>query len=215
MQTFSKILVSLFVINAILIQNLVGLSVSEMVLEDIKPSFDCEAKNLTTSEMEMCDGIGMIPPSYFAIIDNFYASYYNAVIKRIKSNDKTTIKQISLQMIKERGKVCPNTTFDEAYNSSLNSELSAQCYYYAYSKAFREITQFIYNTPAYKPIFEKIFYPNPQAYYKLITTIKPNNSKTPFDDNAEMIFEVIDKAAKDNLVDKNGALIGDSQKSIL
>ena len=115
MQTFSKILVSLFVINAILIQNLVGLSVSEMVLEDIKPSFDCEAKNLTTSEMEMCDGIGMIPPSYFAIIDNFYASYYNAVIKRIKSNDKTTIKQISLQMIKERGKVCPNTTFDEAY----------------------------------------------------------------------------------------------------
>ena len=209
MQIFSKILVSLFMIEAILLQNLVALSFEEMVLEDIKPSFDCEAKNLTASEIEMCDGIGMIPSSYFVVIDNFYASYYSIIVKNIESKDKSKLRQISLQMIKERGKVCPNTTFDEGYSSGLNSALSAQCYYYAYSKAFSKITQFIYNTPAYKPIFEKIFYPNPKEYYKLITTAKPNNSKSPFDENAEMILEVIKVAAKDNLIDKNGRILAE------
>ena len=91
--------------------------------------------------MDICGGVGMIPASYFAIIDNFYSSYYKAVIKHIDLKDKTIIKNISLTMLKERGKVCPNTKFDDNVSSGLNSALAAQCYYYPYNKALRDITR--------------------------------------------------------------------------
>ena len=196
-----------FYIVFILVSSLNALSLEEMLQQDnIKPSFDCDLPKLSESEMDICGGVGMIPASYFAIIDNFYSSYYKAVIKHIDLKDKTIIKNISLTMLKERGKVCPNTKFDDNVSSGLNSALAAQCYYYPYNKALREITEFIYNNPKYKNIFEQIFYPNPKGYYQLIMNKKPLNPDSPFDDDAEVIFDVIDKAAKDNLLKSNGAL---------
>lgn len=191
----------------ILVSILNALSLEEMVQQDnIKPSFDCDSVKLSESEMDICDGVGMIPASYFAIIDNLYSSYYKAVVKHIDLKDKTIIKNISLTMLKERGKVCPNTKFDDNVSSGLNSALVAQCYYYPYNKAFRQITEFIYNNPKYKNIFEKIFYPNPKEYYQLIMNKRLLNPDSPFDDDAEVIFDVINKAAKDNLLEFNGAL---------
>lgn len=118
-----------FYIVFILVSNLNALSLEEMLQQDtIKPSFDCDLPKLSESEMDICGGVGMIPASYFAIIDNFYSSYYKAVIKHIDLKDKTIIKDISLTMLKERGKVCPNTKFDDNVSSGLNSALAAQCY---------------------------------------------------------------------------------------
>jgi len=84
--------------------------------------------------------------------------------------------------------------------------LIAQCFYYPYNKALRQITEFLYTTTQYKIVFEKIFYPNPKKYYDLIMTKKTSSPDSLFDEDAEVIFDVIDKAAKDNLVEPNGAL---------
>ena len=205
MQTFSKILSSIAT-SILFVSFLNALSLEELAQNDIKPSFDCKAKNLSESEMDICNGVGMIPASYFAIIDNFYSSFYKIVRREIESSDVAKIKNISLTMLKERGKVCPNTKFPDNVSSGLNSALVAQCFYYPYNKALRQITEFIYNNPKYKNIFEQIFYPNPKGYYQLIMNKKPLNPDSPFDDDAEVIFDVIDKAAKDNLLESNGAL---------
>ncbi len=200
------------------------------MIPGVKPSFDC-MKAKSGNEKAICsDGIGMafngIP-----LIDNFYASYYKIIIKEINYSDKQRIKNISLQMLKQR-RQCPSKlhfhdnfskeAFDreneklikEGYDpidlrnlsSGYASVLMMNCYESVYLKALREITEFIYNNPKYKNIFEQIFYPNPKGYYQLIMNKKPLNPDSPFDDDAEVIFDVIDKAAKDNLLESNGAL---------
>lgn len=61
------------------------------------------------------------------------------------------------------------------------------------------MTDFIYNNAKYRPIFNEIFTPNPKEYYEFIKS------------DRQLLFtlmsELIDKAAKDNLIDKTGKLI--------
>ncbi|RDU60641.1 hypothetical protein CQA53_10720 [Helicobacter didelphidarum] len=203
---------------------------NDLMVRGVKPSFDC-AKAKSDDEKIICgDGIGMafngVP-----IIDNFYTSYYNLVIKEINPSDKQTTKNISLQMLKQR-RQCPSKlhfhdsfskeAFDrenekiakEGYNpidlenlsSGYASVLAMNCYESVYLKALREITEFIYTHPKYKHIFEQIFYPNPSKYYHLITIKKQNIPYELRDFDAEMVGEIIDEAIKDNLVESNGAL---------
>lgn len=207
-----------------------ALSIDDLMIPGVKPSFDC-MKAKSGNEKAICsDGIGMafngIP-----LIDNFYASYYKIIIKEINYSDKQRIKNISLQMLKQR-RQCPSKlhfhdnfskeAFDreneklikEGYDpidlrnlsSGYASVLMMNCYESVYLKALREITEFIYTHPQYKYIFEQIFYPNPNKYYHLIMTKKYNIPYELRDFDAEMIGEIIDEAIKDGLIESNGAL---------
>ncbi len=215
MQTFSKILVSLFVAVSIMATNLNALNFDEMMAQEfIAPSFDCD-KAQYDDEGAICGDFSYIDSNAnLALQDNFYSSYYRLVMKNIDSKDKPKIKQVSLDMIKNRRK-CIDESMERIARAHKEMEeegmrgnpihfemAQEDCITDEYINAFRQITQFIYNIPAHKPIFEKIFYQNPKEYYESIMT-----KRKEYDYNA--LSYIISKAANDNLIDKNGAIVGD------
>ncbi|MGX2985194.1 hypothetical protein ACWIWK_06980 [Helicobacter sp. 23-1048] len=216
MKTFSKIFVSLFVMVGIALTNLNALNFDEMMAQEfIAPSFDC-SKAKYDDEGAICGDFSHIDSNAnLALQDNFYSSYYRLVMKNIDSKDKPKIKQVSRDMIKNRRK-CIDESMERIAKAHKEMEeegmrgnpihfemAQSDCITDGYITAFRQITQFIYNIPAHKPIFEKIFYPNPKEYYESIMTKNKN-----YDFNA--LSDIIKKATNDNLVDKNGAFVGDS-----
>lgn len=215
MQTFLKILVSLFVVVSVATINLNALNFNEMMAQEfIAPSFDCD-KVQYDDEGAICGDFSYIPSNAnLALQDNFYSSYYGIVMKNIDAKHKPTIRQISRDMIQNR-RECIDESMDRIAKAHKEMEAEgmranpihfemaqSDCVTDEYITAFRKITQFIYDNPAYKPIFKKIFYLNPKEYYESIMT-----KKKDYDYNA--LSDIIAKAVKDNLVDKNGALIGD------
>ena len=215
MQTFLKILVSLFVMASIALTNLNALNFDEMIAQEfIAPSFDCSKvidNDKHSDELYICNKIGVINAyenKRLALVDSFYSSYYKIIINNVDFKHQSTIKQISLNMIQNR-KEC--LKLEDVISESLPDDANpiiplletTACMQKSYIQAFRQITHFIYNTPAHKPIFEKIFYPNPKEYYESIMT-----KRKDYDYNA--LSDIIKKATNDNLVDKNGALVGDS-----
>lgn len=215
MQTFSKILVSLFGVASVALTNLNALNYDEMIAQRfIAPSFDCD-KAKYIDEGAICGEIGYIDSNVsLALQDNFYSSYYRLVMKNIDSKDKPKIKQISLDMIKNRrkcidesmkhiGKAHTEMVEEGMRGNPIHFEMAqGDCITGGYINAFRQITQFIYNIPAHKSIFEKIFYPNPKEYYESIMTKRK-------EDDYNALSYIIKKAANDNLIDKNGAIVGD------
>lgn len=188
-----------------------ALDIDELLEQDeIQPSFDCSKvidDDKNTDELYICNKIG-VRNSYenkvLALTDNFYSSYYQYIINHINHRDKRKIKQISLNMIKER-KECLKLedeiahSLPEGANPIIPLLETTGCMQESYLKAFKQITEFIYKNHQYKDFFEKIFYLNPKEYYDLIMTTKISESAT--------LFELIKQAAKDNLIDKTGKLI--------
>ena len=216
MKKFLKIFVSLFVAVSIMTTNLNALNYDEMKAQEfIAPSFDCD-KAQYIDESAICGDFSHIDSNAnLALQDNFYSSYYRLVMKNIDSKDKPKIKQVSLDMIKNRRK-CIDDRMDRIAKAHKEMEAEGMranpihfemaqedCITDEYINAFRQITQFIYNIPAHKPIFEKIFYQNPKEYYESIMTKRK-------EDDYNALSDIIKKATNDNLVDKNGAFVGDS-----
>lgn len=194
-----------------------ALSLDEILDQDyIEPSFDCdkaqyreygvgEYKYKYEDEYAICGGLWS--NVFLASQDNLYASYYQIVMKNVDSTDRDRIKQISLNMIKHRRKcideTISNTQQDEKemrkeeyrFNPVIHKYIS-DCILLDYLEAFKQITEFIYNNPKYKGLFEKIFYPNPKEYYDILFTKQ-------LDDR---LLKFTEKAAQDNLIDKNGKL---------
>ena len=133
----------------------------------------------------------------FALTDSVYGSYYRLVATHIDSQDKKKLKNISQNMIKNRKKCLELEdkiwqNLPDSANPIIPLFQGTDCMQESYLKALRQITELLYTTPKYKPIFEKIFYTNPKKYYELIQA----NDIT-----------IIDKMARDNLIDKTGKLI--------
>lgn len=145
------------------------------------------------------------------------------IIKNIEPQDKEFVRNISLKMLETRGKYPYQIHFHDSFSkeafdkknekalkegkriTKLEDASSVIGYHYIYLKAFRELTEFIYNTTKYKVIFEKIFYPNPKEYYKLIMTKKENLPEELRDYDSEQLEKIIDKSAQDGLLKLNGA----------
>lgn len=198
-----------------------ALSLDEILDQDyIEPSFDCdkaqyreygvgEYKYKYEDEYAICGGLWS--NTFLALQDNLYASYYQIVMKNIDSTDRDRIKQISLNMIKHRRK-CIDETIKHILQveKEMGEEMSEEeyrfnpvihkyisdCILLYYLEAFKQITEFIYNNPKYKGLFEQIFYPNPKEYYDILFTKQ-------LDDR---LLKFTEKVAQDNLIDKNGKL---------
>lgn len=198
-----------------------ALSLDEILDQDyIEPSFDCdkaqyreygvgEYKYKYEDEQAICGGLWS--NTFLALQDNLYASYYQIVMKNIDSTDRDRIKQISLDMIKYRRK-CIDGSIKHILQveKAMGEEMSekeyrfnpvihkyiSDCILLDYLEAFKQITEFIYNNPKYKGLFEKIFYPNPKEYYDILFAKQ-------LDDR---LLKLAKKATKDNLIDKNGKL---------
>lgn len=86
-----------------------ALDIDELLEQDeIQPSFDCSKvidDDKNTDELYICNKIG-VRNSYenkvLALTDNFYSSYYQYIVNHINHRDKRKIKQISLNMIKDK-----------------------------------------------------------------------------------------------------------------
>ncbi|TKX30072.1 hypothetical protein CQA38_00060 [Campylobacter sp. MIT 12-5580] len=178
-----------------------ALSIDEMLEQEIlPPSFDC-AKAVSDDELLLCNHIGLMieyENKLSAAMDNFYSSYYRIVSKHINAQDKNKLRNISKAMIKERQRKVKEelelTDLPEGANPiipALNAVEMMQDVYLAY---FQKITDFIYDEPKYEHIFEQIFTRNAQEYYELIQT-------------SDTLKTIIDKAAKEGLVDKRGRLL--------
>ncbi|NDJ28132.1 hypothetical protein DMB95_01535 [Campylobacter sp. MIT 12-8780] len=179
-----------------------ALSIDEMLEQEIlPPSFDCAKVVDNDDELLLCNQSALMieyENKLSAAMDNFYSSYYRIVSKHINAQDKNKLRNISKAMIKERQRKVKEelelTDLPEGANPiipALNAVEMMQDVYLAY---FQKITNFIYDEPKYKHIFEQIFTPNAQEYYKLIQT-------------SDTLKTIIDKAAKEGLVDKRGRLL--------
>lgn len=194
-----------------------ALSLDEILDQDyIEPSFDCDKARYGEfgeykyeDEYAICGGLMYLRSnSFLALQDNLYASYYQIVMKNIDSTDRDRIKQISLNMIKHRRKcideTISNTQQDEKemrkegyrFNPANFDIGISDCILLDYLEALKQITEFIYNNPKYKGLFEKIFYPNPKEYYDILFTKQLDDRLLTF----------TEKAAQDNLINKNGKL---------
>ena len=183
-----------------------ALSLDEILDQDyIGPSFDCdkaqyreygvgEYKYKYEDEHMICGGLWS--NTFLALQDNLYASYYQIVMKNIDSTDRDRIKKISLNMIKHRRKCIDETIKDisqvekemrkEGYRlNPANFDMGiSDCISLDYLEAFKQITEFIYNNPKYKGLFEKIFYPNPKEYYDMLFTKQLDDRLLKFTEKA-------------------------------
>ena len=188
-----------------------ALSVDEILTQDIvQPSFDCNKviDNGKNDELYICNYIGVrneFENKRLALTDSVYGSYYRLVATHIDSQDKKKLKNISQNMIKNRKKCLK--LMDEIWqnlpdgaNPVIPLFQGTDCMQESYLKALQQITELLYATPKYKPVFEKIFYTNPKKYYELI---QGDN----ITDTTYKITSIIDKMAQDNLIDKTGKLI--------
>lgn len=181
-----------------------ALSVDEILTQDrVQPSFDCakvidNGKN--DDELYICNEIGVrngYENKRLALTDSMYGSYYRLVTTHIDTQGKIKLKNIAQNMIKSRKQCLMNSESWQALPNDTNPIIplveDTDCMQECYLKALRQITEFLYTTPQYKLIFERIFYLNPKEYYE---TIQSKN-----------IADIIDKMAHDKLIDKTGKLI--------
>lgn len=132
-----------------------------------------------------------------AIMDNFYFSYRKILAKHINVEDKNKIDDMVKNMLAKQDEcqeMANNIELPDGANSIIPFFELTSCLQDEYGKSFYELSSFIYDNPKYKHIFDEIFTPNPKGYYELIKSSKD-------------LRKIIDKAAKDNLIDNTGKLI--------
>ncbi|RDU52698.1 hypothetical protein CQA49_07210 [Helicobacter sp. MIT 00-7814] len=195
----------LLMIAAFSFVSLQALSYDEMLEQEyIEPSsVDCRNAEETIEVVYLC--MSKDAQQGVAIEDNFYSSYYHIVLARLDTQDKKEFEKIGKQMPEDRriklGE--ENNSWNKlraeegVVNSADYNEAMLETLEIVYLKYIRKITDFIYDNPKYKYIFDEIFAPNSKEYYELI------NSDRQF----LLLDKIIDKAAKDNLIDKTGKLI--------
>lgn len=130
-----------------------------------------------------------------AIMDNFYFSYRK--ILAINVEDKNKIDDMVKNMLVKQDEcqeMANNIELPDGANSIIPFFELTSCLQYEYFTSFKQLTDFIYNNPQYKHIFDKIFAPNAKEYYELIKSSKD-------------LRKIIDKAAKEGLIDKIGRFI--------
>lgn len=120
----------------------------ERMLETLKPSFDCSKVKTDTAEEYICNSTmyGMATGPTLMFIDNFFTSYYNAIIKSIPQEQKAEIKKIAKKAMKERDKAYKASLYDCEKGHPNNVEYQVCMIEYIeepYSKATREITQYL------------------------------------------------------------------------
>lgn len=134
-----------------------------------------------------------------AIRHNFYSSYYHIVLDGLDAEDKKEFEKINKKMPEDRRvrlQEASEYTLSEGENPVHYDMYVADTLYEVYMEYIGKITNFIYDNPKYKYIFDEIFAPNPKEYYELI------NKNSIF-----LLDKIFEKAAKDNLIDKTGKLI--------
>lgn len=184
-----------------------ALSYDEMLEQEyIKPSsVDCESEKVAIDFNYLCWPTPTLPHSqqFSAIKDNFYSSYYKFIKARLDTEDKKEFEKLSKEIIEDRRASLKearenynNLDLPENANPTIFDMYMIDTLDEVYLQYFKKITNFIYDNPKYKYIFDEIFAPNPKEYYELIKS-----------DKEFLLSKIIDKAAKDNLIDKTGKLI--------
>ncbi|OBV29657.1 hypothetical protein BKN38_07140 [Helicobacter sp. CLO-3] len=136
-----------------------------------------------------------------AIMDNFYFSYRKILAKHINVKDKNKIDVMVKNMLAKQGEcqeMANNIELPDGANPIIPFFGLTSCLQDEYGKSFYELSSFIYDNPKYKYIFDEIFSTNPKEYYEFMKS----NSNSEF-----LLKNILEKAAKDNLIDKTGKLI--------
>lgn len=132
-----------------------------------------------------------------AIMDNFYFSYRKILAKHINVEDKNKIDDMVKNMLVKQDEcqeMANNIELPDGANPIIPFFELTSCLQDEYFTSFKQLIDFTYGNPQYKHIFDKIFAHNAKEYCELIKSSKD-------------LRKIIDKAAKEGLIDNMGKLI--------
>ena len=163
--------------------------------ESLHPSFDCDKATLHI-DVEICNGAHGEFGVEMKIIDNFYTSYYNAIMKNATKKQQSKIKQIARNLIKTKDDSCfyPEDAWATPYSGFMSG-----CITNLYMKAIQDITNYALKNN--KTLLEYIFFERTDEIVNLINIVK----------YGEYIFEApssfLNKLYQYKMIDKTGKLI--------
>lgn len=200
-----KKLLAILIFNFSLLQ---ALSYDEMISQEYniissgcKPTSDINDPNFCV----FSDVVNEYEDKVTMIIGNFYSSYHKILMQRINAQDKLKVDNMVEKLI-GRQNLCEELAYadneplpgDPPITAAIQSLGYTSCLQDEYGESFYELSNFIYDNPKYKYIFDEIFAPNAKEYYELIKSNK---------DSEFLLQYILRKAAQDNLINNIGKLI--------
>ncbi|MGX3044335.1 hypothetical protein [Helicobacter sp. T3_23-1056] len=188
--------------------------------ECVKPSFSCEKVQENTSEWLLCY-------NHNAFLDNIFTSYYNLIMRHTPKVQKSKVKAIAKEAMKLRDK---NVKKDiesvnnylakldrEAENGDEEADASRRVYWRnledpyfairmridsAYLIGISNLTNYLLEQNP--QLFEAIFHKHTQSYRVILGESNGNF-------NYDRVWAAL---YLDGLIDKNGAIVGDSHNDL-
>ncbi|WP_181882570.1 MULTISPECIES: hypothetical protein [unclassified Helicobacter] len=185
--------------------------INQQEYEKMSPA-ECDILLSDNTKIYICSdtGVGVFSDysdKYILIENNFYSSYIEFIRSKLDAKDRKEFEKLIKDMVEVKQEMMEEaeTSWNEniklghipegANPINLTTNIG-EAEDEAYLQYFKKMTNFIYDNPKYKYIFDEIFSTNPKEYYELI------NSDKEF-----LLSKIIKKAAQDNLIDKTGKLI--------
>lgn len=213
----------------VMIGTLYGESIFQRVAEfdsSAGQSFDCQKAKIHTIEAYLCNKQYITQNEHNQYQDSFFTSYYNAIMRHIAKDKKSSIKNIAKEAMKKRDDLLPQiaqTAKDdaEAYNNRFNpdtpypsapddaqnaNQIQIEMIYF---EGAQNLTKFLLKNDT--GLFAKIFPKNTEKY-KAMLTKKLSKYIAHYMNSYDKIWgDFLQSLYNDGLIDKNGEFIGDSQ----
>ncbi|MGX3044649.1 hypothetical protein [Helicobacter sp. T3_23-1056] len=189
-------------------------------------SFDCQKAKFHTIEAYLCNKQYITQNEHNQYQDSFFTSYYNLIMRYIAKDKKPSVKNIAKKAMKKRDDLLPQiaqTAKDDAQRYANRFDPNSEPYpstpdnaqnanqvqiEIAYFEGARNLTKFLLENDT--ELFAKIFPKNTGKYKAMLTKILPNNVNSYMDSYDEIWGDLLQSLYDDDLIDKNGAIVGDS-----
>ncbi|TQR42968.1 hypothetical protein DMB95_00255 [Campylobacter sp. MIT 12-8780] len=190
-----------------------ALDLDEMIhqeYDEITPG-ECEvslAKDIKIGVCSLTGAMNAYEDKLTMIMGHFYSSYYKILAEHISTQDKHKINNMVKNMLAKQDEceeMASNIDLPEDANPIIPDLELTSCMQDEFGESFYELSNFIYENPKYKHIFDEIFTPNPKEYYEFMKS----HSNSEF-----LLKNILQKAAQDNLIDKTGKLIAHTNELI-
>lgn len=163
---------------------------NDNAMKSLKPSFECDKATLVVDEVICCStSCGMKTEPTLMLLDNFYTSYYNAIMSNATKEQQSKIKQIARKMIKNKKGLI--TSCDDGRSSAASQICAYDKITSLYGGAIADITNYLFK--ANKDLLGEIFLAHTD---EIIALIKAWDAPA-----------FLDKLYQYGIIDKNGKLV--------
>lgn len=190
-------------------------------------SFDCQKAKFHTIEAYLCNKQYITQNEHNQYQDSFFTSYYNAIMRHIAKDKKSSVKKIAKETMKKRDDLLPQiaqTAKDNAERYANRFSPEHDPYPSApddaqntnqvqieviYFEGTQNLTQFLLENDA--NLFAKIFPKNTEKYKAMLTKTLPKYIEHSANNYDEIWGNFLQSLYDDGLIDKNGSIIGESK----